>query len=69
MVKSDKGRVEIKGTAPELFADTCVLLKGFREQGIFSKSEILDMVVLSCAGSDTLDMINTLVDAINDEDL
>lgn len=69
MIKSDEGRVEIKGTKAELFADTCVLLKNFREEGIFGVKDFKEMVALSLLGASDFEVLDKLINKVVNEDV
>lgn len=69
MIKSDEGRVEIKGTKAELFADTCVLLKNFREEGIFGVKDFKEMIALSLLDSSAMDLLDKLINKATNEDV
>lgn len=67
MIKSDKGRVEIKETKSGIAADLACIVKSMMETDIgFTKEEILEIVELASKDDDDLakEAADVLVDAV-----
>lgn len=55
MIKSDNGNIFVKGKKFELMADFSILIHNFVEDGIFTPSEIKDMVDLGLKSEKEID--------------
>lgn len=55
MIKSDNGNIFVKGKKFELMADFLILIHNFVEDGIFTPSEIKDMVDLGLKSEKEID--------------
>ena len=68
MIKSHEGKVEFDGTRAELFADACVVFRGFVSEGVFTESELEEIVKVSQVDPEIIAFMDEIVKLFNDEE-